>query len=171
MIKEDLKELITKKEFDLLIAFGFDINIDIPYTYFPLLTRYLKTHYWLKDYVISEIFDLLNEYIQNAMLFPIYLYYSSYEIFFGSIYLIKQKKPIFNFLNLKELIQIAKIEIDVDKIYQCSKCISKINKVKEMLQSKETNNTNVHTSENPPNDNSQNNINFDIIRSIKVIEI
>ena len=73
-------------------SFGFDINIEVPYSYFSLFQNYLKKCNEAKDYILSEIYDLLNEYVQNSMLFPLYLHYSSYEIFLGCIYLIKQKK-------------------------------------------------------------------------------
>ena len=170
LTKEELKDEIMQKEFDLLNALGFDINIDIPYSYFPLLSFYLKKCNETNDYVLSEINVLLNEYVQNSMLFPLYLYYSPYEIFFGCIYLIKQKKAIFNFIDLNELKQLAKTDIDNDNICQCSKYISKITEVKDSLLSKQKSNCNTHISGNSPNNNSQNNIyiNFDIIRGIKV---
>ena len=170
LTKEELKDEIMQKEFDLLNALGFDINIDIPYSYFPLLTFYLKKCNETNDYVLSEINVLLNEYVQNSMLFPLYLYYSPYEIFFGCIYLIKKKKTIFNFIDLNELKQLAKTDIDNDNICQCSKYISKITEVKDSLLSKQKSNCNTHISGNSPNNNSQNNtyINFDIIRGIKV---
>jgi hypothetical protein len=170
LTKEELKDEIMQKEFDLLNALGFDINIDIPYSYFPLLSFYLKKCNETNDYVLSEINVLLNEYVQNSMLFPLYLYYSPYEIFFGCIYLIKKKKTIFNFIDLNELKQLAKTDIDNDNICQCSKYISKITEVKDSLLSKQKSNCNTHISGNSPNNNSQHNtcINFDIIRGIKV---
>ena len=170
LTKEELKDEIMQKEFDLLNALGFDINIDIPYSYFPLLSFYLKKCNETNDYVLSEINVLLNEYVQNSMLFPLYLYYSPYEIFFGCIYLIKKKKTIFNFIDLNELKQLAKTDIDNDNICQCSKYILKITEVKDSLLSKQKSNCNTHISGNSPNNNSQNNlsINFDIIRGIKV---
>ena len=170
LMEDELKDEIMQKEFDLLNALGFDINIDIPYSYFPLLSFYLKKCNETNDYVLSEINVLLNEYVQNSMLFPLYLYYSPYEIFFGCIYLIKKKKTIFNFIDLNELKQLAKTDIDNDNICQCSKYISKITEVKDSLLSKQKSNCNTHISGNSPNNNSQNNtyINFDIIRGIKV---
>ena len=170
LTKEELKDEIMQKEFDLLNALGFDINIDIPYSYFPLLSFYLKKCNETNDYVLSEINVLLNEYVQNSMLFPLYLYYSPYEIFFGCIYLIKKKKAIFKFIDLNELKQLAKTDIDNDNICQCSKYILKITEVKDSLLSKQKSNCNTHISGNSPNNNSQNNlsINFDIIRGIKV---
>jgi hypothetical protein len=170
LTKEELKDEIMQKEFDLLNALGFDINIDIPYSYFPLLSFYLKKCNETNDYVLSEINVLLNEYVQNSMLFPLYLYYSPYEIFFGCIYLIKKKKTIFNFIDLNELKQLAKTDIDNDNICQCSKYILKITEVKDSLLSKQKSNCNTHISGNSPNNNSQHNtcINFDIIRGIKV---
>ena len=170
LTKEELKDEIMQKEFDLLNALGFDINIDIPYSYFPLLSFYLKKCNETNNYVLSEINVLLNEYVQNSMLFPLYLYYSPYEIFFGCIYLIKKKKTIFNFIDLNELKQLAKTDIDNDNICQCSKYILKITEVKDSLLSKQKSNCNTHISGNSPNNNSQNNtyINFDIIRGIKV---
>jgi hypothetical protein len=170
LTKEELKDEIMQKEFDLLNALGFDINIDIPYSYFPLLSFYLKKCNETNNYVLSEINVLLNEYVQNSMLFPLYLYYSPYEIFFGCIYLIKKKKTIFNFIDLNELKQLAKTDIDNDNICQCSKYILKITEVKDSLLSKQKSNCNTHISGNSPNNNSQHNtcINFDIIRGIKV---
>jgi hypothetical protein len=170
LMEDDLRDKIIQKEFDLLTALGFDINIDDPYSYFPLLHNYLKKCNEAKDYIFSEIFSLLNEYVQNSKLFPLYLYYSSYEIFFGCIYLIKQKKTIFNFIDLPELIKLAKTEINTDNICQCSKYISKISEVKDSLLSNKKSTSNIHTSGDSQNNNSQTNtyINFDIIRGIKM---
>ena len=171
LTKEELKDEIIQKEFDLLNSLGFDITIEVPYSYFPLFQHYLKNCNEAKDNVLSEIINLLNEYVQNSMLFPLSLYYSSYEIFFGCIYLIKQKKKIFNFIDLNELIKMAKTEINTDNICQCSKYISKISEVKQSLLSKESSKSDMHTFENTPNNNGQTELNFEIIRGIKVQEI
>ena len=171
LVEEEIKDEIIQKEFDLLISLGFDITIEVPYSYFPMFQNYLKKCKEAKDFVLSEIYDLLNEYVQNTMLFPLYLHYSSYEIFFGCIYLIRQKKKIFNFIDLNELIKLTKTEIDVDNICQCSKIISKISEVKDSLLYKNRDNSNIHISEYSPNDNSQTNLNFDIIRGIKMQNI
>jgi hypothetical protein len=171
LLEEEIKDEIIQKEFDLLISLGFDITIQVPYSYFPLFQNYLKKCNEAKDYILSEIYNLLNEYVQNSMLFPLYLHYSSYEIFLGCIYLIKQKEKIFNFIDLNELIKLTKNEIDVDNICQCSKYISKISEVKDSLLYKNRDNSNIHISENSPNDNSQTSINFDIIKGIKIQDI
>ena len=171
LLEEEIKDEIIQKEFDLLISLGFDITIQVPYSYFPLFQNYLKKCNEAKDYILSEIYNLLNEYVQNSMLFPLYLHYSSYEIFLGCIYLIKQKKKIFNFIDLNELIKLTKNEIDVDNICQCSKYISKISEVKDSLLYKNRDNSNIHISENSPNDNGQTSINFDIIKGIKIQDI
>ena len=171
LLEEEIKDEIIQKEFDLLISLGFDITIQVPYSYFPLFQNYLKKCNEAKDYILSEIYNLLNEYVQNSMLFPLYLHYSSYEIFLGCIYLIKQKKKIFNFIDLNELIKLAKTEIDVDNICQCSKYISKISEVKDSLLYKNRDNSNIHISEYSPNDNGQTSINFDIIKGIKIQDI
>jgi hypothetical protein len=171
LVEEEIKDEIIQKEFDLLISLGFDITIEVPYSYFPMFQNYLKKCKEAKDFVLSEIYDLLNEYVQNTMLFPLYLHYSSYEIFFGCIYLIRQKKKIFNFIDLNELIKLTKTEIDVDNICQCSKIISKISEVKDSLLSKNRTSSHIGISESSPNDNSQTNLNFDIIRGIKMQNI
>ena len=111
LVEEKIKDEIIQKEFDLLISLGFDITIEVPYSYFPMFQNYLKKCKEAKDFVLSEMYDLLNEYVQNTMLFPLYLHYSSYEIFFGCIYLIRQKKKVFNFIDLNELIKLTKTEI------------------------------------------------------------
>ena len=111
LVEEKIKDEIIQKEFDLLISLGFDITIEVPYSYFPMFQKYLKKCKEAKDFVHSEMYDLLNEYVQNTMLFPLYLHYSSYEIFFGCIYLIRQKKKVFNFIDLNELIKLTKTEI------------------------------------------------------------
>ena len=171
LVEEKIKDEIIQKEFDLLISLGFDITIEVPYSYFPMFQKYLKKCKEAKDFVHSEMYDLLNEYVQNTMLFPLYLHYSSYEIFFGCIYLIRQKKKVFNFIDLNELIKLTKTEIDVDNICQCSKIISKISEVKDSLLSKNRTISDIHISESSPNNNSQPNLNFDIIRGIKMQNI
>ena len=171
LVEEEIKDEIIQKEFDLLISLGFDITIEVPYSYFPMFQNYLKKCKEAKDFVLSEIYDLLNEYVQNTMLFPLYLHYSSYEIFFGCIYLIRQKKKIFNFIDLNELIKLTKTEIDVDNICQCSKIISKISEVKDSLLSKNRIIIDIDISESSPKDNSQTNLNFNIIRGIKMQNI
>jgi hypothetical protein len=65
----------------------------------------------------------------------------------------------------------AKTEINTDNICQCSKYISKISEVKQSLLSKESSKSDMHTSENTPNNNGQTELNFEIIRGIKVQEI
>ena len=171
LVEEEIKDEIIQKEFDLLISLGFDITIQVPYSYFPLFQNYLKKCNEAKEYILSEIYNLLNEYVQNTMLFPLYLHYSSYEIFFGCIYLIRQKKKIFNFIDLNELIKLTKTEIDVDNICQCSKIISKISEVKDSLLSKNRIIIDIDISESSPKDNSQTNLNFNIIRGIKMQNI
>ena len=79
----------------------------------------------INNFVIDEVIRLFHFYIDKSILFPLYLYYTSYEIAFGCILLIKEKQK-YNFINIDDIIKLSKLQIDVNNIAQCEKYIFKI---------------------------------------------
>lgn len=96
----------------------------------------------INNFVIDEVIRLFHFYIDKSLLFPLYLYYTSYEIAFGCILLIKEKQK-YNFINIDDIIKLSKLEIDVDNIYQCAKYIFRISdslSIKSLDNASEINN-------------------------------
>lgn len=139
---EDIKNFIKKYEYDILNSIGFNMGIDNPYDFLKYLKHYLK-NISIKGNVIEEIIQLVNNYINYSLLFPLFLYYSSYEIALSCILLAKESKYYY-FININKFIQMYQLQVDTNKILKCSKHISKI--------------SNFLTKKNNTDDNSKNEI-------------
>ena len=105
---EDINIIIRKYETDILYVIGFNMGIDNPYD----LLQYLRI-------------QLVNKFINDSLLFPLYLYYSSYDIIVSCILLAKESNN-YDFINIDSFIQMHQLKIDNNKIGQCAKYISKI---------------------------------------------
>ena len=167
---EKISDKIKEKEFDILLSIQFNANIDTPYDHL----RSIKLHLLQKckndennnnNSIVTIIFNKLNEYIKHSILFPLYLYYTSYEIMLGCLLLIKQDTKC-NFINIDELINFNRIDINIDKenINQCALYINKLSK-KINETSKITNKDNNKIKDDSNNNGA--NINFDILSIIK----
>ena len=121
---EDINIIIRKYEYDILYAIGFNMGIDNPYDFLEYLRYYLKIIV-VENNTIKEIIQLVNKFINDSLLFPLYLYYSSYDIIVSCILLAKESNN-YNFINIDCFIQMYQLQIDNNKIRQCAKYISKI---------------------------------------------
>ena len=170
---EEISDKIKEKEFDILLSIQFNANIDTPYDYLRTIKLYLLQKCQKDDnnknnsnnIDISKIITKLNEYIQHCMLFPLYLYYTSYEIILGCLLLIK-KDTNFNFINFDELINSKHIDIniDMDNINQCALYIRKLSY--KIIEASKIIIEEKNKKENDSN-NSGANIHFDILSIIK----
>ena len=121
---EDINIFIRKYEHDILNAIGFNMGIDNPYDFLKYLKGYLKI-ILVENNIIEEIIQLVNKFINDSLLFPLYLYYSSYDIIVSCILLAKESNN-YDFINIDSFIQMHQLKIDNNKIGQCAKYISKI---------------------------------------------
>lgn len=168
--KFEVKELVDKileKEFDILFSIGFNLDIDSPFIFLHLFKSYLLK-IKIGNNTIDDIINKINDYMFDSILFPLFLYYTSYEIAIGCILSLK-KKENYNFINLSELIKLTKIDIDIDNIHQCGLYISKIIDEKDKQNpKKEENIKDNNSSIQSQNDNFQDNLNFHIISAIEI---
>ena len=127
--KEKFIEMIFDREFKILISFECNANIDNPYIFLRHIKTYLEKIKIQKD-IISEVIKGINNYLNDTLLFPLYLYFTSYEIFLScTLLVIKTKK--YNFFNFNDIIKLTNIEINKDNINQCATYISKISNALE----------------------------------------
>ena len=170
---EEISDKIKEKEFDILLSIQFNANIDTPYDYLRTIKLYLLQKCQKDDnnknnsnnIDVSKIITKLNEYIQHCMLFPLYLYYTSYEIILGCLLLIK-KDTNFNFIDFDELINSKHIDIniDMDNINQCALYIRKLSY--KIIEASKIIIEEKNKKENDSNNNPAN-IHFDILSIIK----
>ena len=170
---EDINIFIRKYERDILNAIGFNMGIDNPYDFLKYLKGYLKIILVEKN-TIEEIIQLVNKFINDSLLFPLYLYYSSYDIILSCILLAKEINN-YHFINIDSFIQMFQLKIDKNEICQCAKYISKITnflvknknaKNKNAKKNNAKNNNAKKNNENEINNNTQaitqNNIVYEI---------
>ena len=129
--KDDIKELIIKQEFEILLSIEFNISIDWPYELINLLKIYLKKMDKSNE-TIDKVIKYVNLNINDSILFPLCLYYTPNEIAFSCILLAKEENK-FDFINITDLIKLNNNEVENEQIKECSLHLSKIIKCKENL--------------------------------------
>ena len=160
----EIKELIFQKEFDILLSIGFDVNIDLPYQFIYTFKTYLQKLNYTNSR-IDGLIKLLLIYINDSIIFPIFLYYPPNVIAISCILLIKEKLEI-DEINIDELMKLSNYYIDMDSIRECSLLIKKIILTKDNLAKIKTNNTQI-TAKSNLNDTKSKNIITNFISSIK----
>ena len=128
---EEIKELIIKQEFEILLSIEFNISIDWPYELNNLLVNYLKKME-ISNETITKIINYVNLNINDSILFPLCLYYTPNEIAFSCILLAKEKYK-FDFINITDFIKLSQYQVDNEQIKECSRYISKIIQYKENI--------------------------------------
>ena len=153
---EEIRDLIIKKEFDILMSIEFNMAIDSPYGLLNYIKLYL-TKLQKGNETIFRTINYINLNLNDSILFPLCLYYTPKEIFFGCI-LSAKKEYNLDFININDLIQLNKCQIENDNINKCALYISKIKKIKNELIEKKMNNTkdNIKNTENNDNINIKN---------------
>ena len=150
---EEINNLIIQKEYEILYSIEFNMGIDNPYEFLYMIKLYFQEIHIEKN-DINEIIELINKYINDSILFPLYLYYTSYEIALSCVLLLKETKK-YSFIDIDNIIKLYKLDIDANNIYQCARYISKITKALNNL------------TQNKDDDcNSKNYLNFNNITSI-----
>lgn len=171
---EEINNYVSEIEYNILYTIGFNMAIDNPYTIFKPLKVYLEQK-GIEKMLLNEIFDSINDYIINSILFPFYLYYTSYDIAISCIQITKNKYK-YNFIDIDDFIKINKIEVDKNNIEECSNYIIKVSEDLNRRSIKEekghTNNENSYNNNSNNIGNNGNNndgiyLHFDIIRNIK----
>ena len=128
---DEIKNLIFQKEFDILLSIDFDIGIDLPYYFVYKFKKYLQTKN-LTNSRIEGLIKLLLIYINDSIIFPLYLYYTPNVIVLSGILLLKEKLKI-DEINIDNLIQLSNYKIDMDSIRECNLLIKKIILTKDNL--------------------------------------
>ena len=125
---EEIKDLIIKKEFDILLSIEFNVDIDWPYNILNTLKIYLKK-IGKGNESIARVINYVNLNINDSILFPLCLYYTPNEIVFSCILLAKERYKL-DYININDLIKLNKYQIDNDNINECTLYISRIIKYK-----------------------------------------
>ena len=160
---EDICELITKKEFEILTSIQFQANIDWPYDYFNLIRDYL-TNIEIGNNSIKNIINLINIKINTIIVFPLYLYYTPVEILISALVLIIEEYKLNN-VNINELIEMNGLDIDKGNIEECSKLIDKVIKQKKVFD--EEKNSDININKTAKDNIAKEEINFNTIPSIQ----
>ena len=160
---EDIKELITKKEFEILFSIQFQINIDWPYDYFNLIKNYLS-QIGIGNDSIKTVINFVNIKINEIILFPLYLYFTPIEILISTLNVIKEENK-FNYININDFIKINSLDIDKDNLGECSLLINRIIKQKKCLE--ENNNININKLKIIKDNKEKEVINFNALSSIE----
>ena len=169
---EEIKDLIIKKEFDILLSIEFNVDIDWPYNILNTLKIYLKK-IGKGNESIARVINYVNLNINDSILFPLCLYYTPNEIVFSCILLAKERYKL-DYININDLIKLNQYQIDNDNINECTLYISKIIKYKnDIIESNRNivdktnitteNNNNIYLDKN----NNNNNLNLKNISLIK----
>lgn len=159
---EEIKDLIIKKEFDILLSIEFNVDIDWPYNILNTLKIYLKK-IGKGNESIARVINYVNLNINDSILFPLCLYYTPNEIVFSCILLAKERYKL-DYININDLIKLNQYQIDNDNINECTLYISKIIKYKnDIIESNRNivdktnisteNNNNIYLDKNNNNDN------------------
>ena len=148
---EEIRNLIIKKEFDILISIEFNMAIDSPYGLLNYIKLYL-TKLQKGNETIMRIINYINLNLNDSILFPLCLYYTPKEILFSCILLAKKEYNL-DFININDLIKLNNFQIDNDNINKCTLYISKIKKYKNELIENNLNNNKDNMRNNGINDN------------------
>ena len=155
---EEIRNLIIKKEFDILMSIEFNMAIDSPYELLNYIKLYL-TKLQKGNETIVRIINYINLNLNDSILFPLCLYYTPIEILFSCILLAKKENKL-DFININDLIKLNKYQIEIDNINKCALYISKIKKCKNEF---------IENNLNNKKNNIRNNDNFNI-KNISLIK-
>lgn len=81
-----LKLKVTQIEFDILDCIGFDLNVDLPYMYIPLMKSYFLATF--NEEINKKIILIITSFINDSFKLPLCLYYEPLLIFLASLNLI-----------------------------------------------------------------------------------
>ena len=157
---EDINKLITNKEFEILFSIQFQINLDWPYDYLNLIENYLGQIGIGKE-IIKAIINFVIIKINEIILFPLYLYYTPFELIISSLTIIKEEFKL-NYIDINEFIKINKLEIVKENISKCSFLIYKIIKFKKKFHENEVNENEIANK-----NKEKEKINFNTLSSIQ----
>ena len=123
VINKELKEKIKNKEMEILTTLGFNIDIDLPFSFLNKAKKQISNSNFLLN--IDNVFKLLNIFMSDSLILPLSLYYTPNIITISCILALKQKYNLKN-INIKELISLSEYNLDEKEIQDCVALIKKI---------------------------------------------
>ena len=159
---EDINNLIKNKEMEILISINFQVNIDWPFDYFYLIENYL-TQNEIKRETIKNVINFVNIKINEVILFPIYLYFTPFEILISILSCVKEEFKL-GYININDFIKINNLNIDKNNIAECALVINKIINQEKCLNEK-NNNISINTAIKENKEKEK--INFNVLSGIK----
>lgn len=123
VINKELKEKIKNKEMEILTTLGFNIDIDLPFSFLNKAKKQISNSNFLLN--IDNVFKLLNIFMSDSLILPLSLYYTPNIITISCILALKQKYNLKN-INIKELISVSEYDLDEKEIQDCVALIKKI---------------------------------------------
>ena len=118
-----IKEKIKNKEMEILTTLGFNIDIDLPFSFLNKAKKQISNSNSLLN--IDNVFKLLNIFMSDSLILPLSLYYTPNIITISCILALKQKYNLKN-INIKELISVSEYDLDEKEIQDCVALIKKI---------------------------------------------
>ena len=123
VVFKELKEKIKNKEMEILTTLGFNIDIDLPFSFLNKAKKQISNSNSLLN--IDNVFKLLNIFMSDSLILPLSLYYTPNIITISCILALKQKYNLKN-INIKELISVSEYDLDEKEIQDCVALIKKI---------------------------------------------
>ena len=155
---EDIKNLISDKEFEILLLIQFDINFDCPFRNNYLIKNYLDKIKQSEE-MIKTIVKYVNTKISKTIFFPFNLYFTPIEIIISSLLLVAKENKL-NFISINELIKMNNLDVDKNNIIECCTLMNRIIKYINNLEEMKKKNMNI-------DNNMQENINFGAIVTLQ----
>jgi hypothetical protein len=129
--------IVQEAEVDILCTIGFDINVDLPYSYIEKMKPYLEE--FVKD---AKLIKIIYNFVNDSFKLPVILYYSPVKIALSAIYLLGCHFKV-NLPDTKEGIkwyEYLHTEISLDEIKEISSIINSIYiQLKKQRQDSKTN--------------------------------
>lgn len=120
---KELREKLINKELEILMTVGFDIDIDLPFSFSNKVKKQIAKN--KLNLNTDNVFILLKIFMEDSLILPLPLYYTPNIILISCVIALKRKYNLTN-INIKELIPLSEYNLDEGEIQDCVALIKKI---------------------------------------------
>ena len=120
---KELREKLINKELEILMTVGFDIDIDLPFSFSNKVKKQIAKN--KLNLNTDNVFILLKIFMEDSLILPLPLYYTPNIILISCVIALKRKYNL-TYINIKELIPLSEYNLDEREIQDCVALIKKI---------------------------------------------
>ena len=144
--KEEIKQNIIENEFNIMSVIGFNLEVDLPYSFLIKIKKYFEENLQLNT---KKLVELCCYYINDSFILPLCLHYMPDVIAISAVSIMTKQIDIK--LDIEKIAKLSDFDVDLAEVNECEQAIKGLYTRKNLINE---NNNKTELNYNKVNNNN-----------------